>query len=394
MVTSSGGHGRVLHVYAVGGALVVAAAGLSVVLANSGFGPAIEGFWSRELRLGVMRPGDLEDVRHLVNEGLMTLYFFVAALHVKRERIAGILRDPATAALPLWIAAGGVALPVTVYLLIASPVATAPPWGLAVPTDTVVVIGLLALLGARVPIGLKHLLLTVALLDDLVGLVVVVAGSLASIDLVWLGQAGIAIAFLVALRGWNTNRLVYGVVALLLWVCLHRAGFHATVAGVVLAALTPRVTSSGAHVMDRVLGRLQPVVVCVVLPLFVAANAGFHLDWAGVVATSARSTEMLAIGVALIVGKALGFAVGAAVAMTTGAAPPVGVTSAQVLALAPLCGVVFTVALLIADVTVADPQHLADAKLALLGGSLVSAAIGLALVGRATRRRQLSFLRR
>ncbi len=370
----------------VGGAVVLATATVAaLVLANS---PVADGFLDllhRELTLGV---GDLaitEDVQHWINDGLMAIFFFVVGLEIKRELVVGELRDPRAAALPAIAALGGIVVPAGIYLAINAGEPTASGWGVPVATDIAFVLGVLALVGRRLPSSLRLFMLTLAIVDDLGAILIIAIAYTDELDTGWLAVAAFTIIVILAMRRRAGSPWAYLVPALVLWVATLESGIHATLAGVVLGLLTPAGPVRGRPVLEDLEHRLHPLSSFVVLPLFALANAGVALDAAAVTeAISSRAAQGIVAG--LLVGKTVGIGVAVVLALRFGIARlPDGVRLAHLVAVAPLGGIGFTVSLFVAGLSFGGAD-LDAAKVGVLVGSIVSGVAGV-LALRAVRRR-------
>lgn len=314
------------------------------------------------------------DLRHWVNDGLMTLFFFVVGLEIKRELVEGELHDPRAALLPVLAAVAGLCLPAVIYLAINAGGPGAAGWGIPVATDIAFAVGVLALLGRRVPAGLKVLLLTIAVADDIGGVVIIAVAYSDSIDPQWLGTALGGSLLVAALWRVTSSPWIHVPVGFGLWAVTLASGIHATIAGVVLGLLTP------ASLTDDIQHRLHPLSSYLVLPLFALANAGVAL---GLAAVSIAVTSPVAIGIiaGLLFGKTLGIGASATlIARSRLGRLPLGVAPRHALAVAPLGGIGFTVALFIAGLTFEGGPELEAAKVGVLVGSLLSAVVGATLL--------------
>jgi len=350
-------------------AVLMAAAVLALLWANLDAG-SYEWPWS-QLVLGW-------DVRHIVNDLLMALFFFVVALEVKRERRFGSLRDTRAAAVPIAAAFGtmvGAALTYVAVNLIAD--GDLRGWAIPIATDIAFAVGALGVVGRRAPAQLRTFLLTLAVVDDLATIVVIALFFGESIDPLWVAAA-VAAAGAVALvprRLW-----LYLPLAGALWYALYKAGVHPTIAGVVLGFLTP------AAVLERREHRFAPWSAYVVLPVFALANAGVPVSLAGL-GDALTGPVGLGIALGLALGAPLaGVAVSYSLVRFTPARLQQGLDWPAISALAPLKGIGFTVAIFISVLAFDGDQALQDeAKLAILSASLLSGIIGvtaLALLGR------------
>jgi NhaA family Na+:H+ antiporter len=352
-------------------------------------------------------------LKHWVTDGLMTLFFFVIALELKRELVQGELRELRMVVLPLAAAVGGMVAPATVFLLLVGDGPGAGGWGTVMSTDTAFVIGCLALLGSRVPHSLRLYLLSLAVFDDIGAILVVAIGYGETLHWAALGLAvgGLALVALVARLGIRSMP-VYFALGGCVWLALDASGIHATLAGVILGLMTPaRSWVSDRRLLaifDRVIARpagdgrsgdtaagydlrqagvaareasspierlefaLHPWVAFTVLPLFALANAGVPVSAAGL---DARLTT--GIVAAFVLGKPLGVVLFSLVAVRLRCAVlPEGLTWSLVAAGSLLTGIGFTMALFIAELAF-DAAHLDSVKLGVMGASVVAGAAGL-----------------
>lgn len=340
-----------------------------------------DSLWGTELTLGIGDAAVTESLGHWVNDGLMTLFFFLIALEIKRELVTGELRQPRAAALPVLAALGGVLLPIAIFLAIAGGGEGARGWGIPMATDAAFAIGALALLGDRVGVGVKLFLVTIAVVDDVAAICVIAVAYTGEIDAAWLAAALGGLAAVVALRALGVRRvLAYVPLGLFVWLATLESGIHATLAGVALALLTPARPVDGRRVLEELEGRLHPVVNFGILPLFALANAGVVLGGSELSDPAGREVA-LAVAVGLLAGKFLGIAgvTFAALRLRLGQLPA-GVDLRGVLGTAALGGIGFTVSLFITPLAYSDPTLVGAAKLGILGGSVLATALGMAIL--------------
>src|SRR5512144_1289482 len=384
---SSGSLGRLdalrefLHAEAAGGIALAVAAMVALAWANSPVGGSYAAFWQHEVTVGVGPASLSEDLRHWVNDGLLTVFFFVVGLEIKRELVTGELGDPRAALLPVMAAAAGVVLPALIFLALTAGGEASAGWGIPMATDIAFALGVLALLGERVPIGAKLFLLTIAIVDDIIAITVIAVAYSDRIDPGWLGAAVGGLLAVVGLRAVGVNRIwPYVLVGVGVWVATLASGVHATIAGVALGLLTPAQPVGGRDVLGLLQHRLHPISALVIVPLFALANAGIALDPDGLAAPGAARL-VAAIVLGLLVGKTLGIAGTTLLTRRLGwGVLPTGVTTRYVWGLAALAGIGFTVSLLIADLAY-DVERLTDtAKLGILTGSLTAALLGASII--------------
>jgi NhaA family Na+:H+ antiporter len=414
---------RFLAVESAGGVVLLLCAVVALVAANSPLAAAYEHFWHTPVRLevgGFSLGGGLG--HFVVNDVLMTLFFFVVGLEIKREVVTGELRDPRKAALPVAAALGGMIAPACVYLALQGGGPAARGWGVPTATDIAFVVGVMALLGRRVPFGLKIMLLSLAIADD-IGAVIVIA-AVYSTNL-WWGMLGAAAGGFALV--WLLNRLgvrstpVYALVGAGIWLAVYHSGIHPTVAGVVLGLMTPaaawlgdaklvavltdaaaRAPGEGDERFDALraagfaareglspLARLEhalhPWVGFVVMPVFALANAGVAVQ-----PGAAADPVAVAVALGLVIGKPVGIVLFAYLAVRLGiAALPTGVDWKVMAGGGALGGIGFTMSLFVAGLALDNPAHLTAAKVGILVGSTASALLGatlLVVVGRASQR--------
>lgn len=376
-----------LHAEAAGGVALLIAAMAALAWANlPAMADTYARVWDFELTASWGPVEIAKDLRHWVNDGLMTLFFFVVGLEIKRELVTGELRDRRVAALPVLAAAGGVILPAALFLTIAPGQPQSAGWGIPVATDIAFVVGVLSLLGPRAPRGAKLFLLSVAIVDDLIAISIIAVFYSDKISAGWLGAAGLGLLIVVALRLVGVRWIwVYAVAGGLVWYATLRSGIHPTIAGVALGMLTPARPYYGRDVLGVLERRLHPVSAYLVVPLFALANAGVALSPQAVRdAAEARLTWAIVIG--LVVGKTLGIAgVTALVSRFGFARLPADLPAGTVWGLGALAGIGFTVSLFITDLAFDDPALVDHAKVAILAGSLFSGLLGTALLLRPPR---------
>ena len=361
---------------ASGGIGLMIAAALGLILANSPMSADYFGLLHARL-LGW-------SVQHIINDALMALFFLLVGLEIKREFVDGHLARWSDRALPLIAAAGGMAAPALVYLAIVSGEAgLARGWAIPAATDIAFAIGVLALLGRRVPGSLRIFLATVAIADDLGAVMIIAFAYTATISGPGLLSVAAILGAMLLLNHLGVRALAaYLVLAAALWIAVLLSGVHATVAGVLTAIAIPiRPTPGAPDAEDSPLHRLEhalsPWVAFVIVPLFGFANAG--VDLRGVNAATLFAPLPLAIAAGLFFGKQVGIFVSIrlAIALRLGVRPT-GASWAQVYGVALLCGIGFTMSLFIGGLAFADPVHHEAVKIGVLGGSLLSALAGYA----------------
>jgi NhaA family Na+:H+ antiporter len=366
-----------LALESAGGVLLAGAAVLALALANSPLEHLYAAFLDTPVELRAGSFGIAKPLLLWINDGLMAIFFFLVGLELKREAQEGELSRASQIVLPAVAAAGGMAVPALIYAALnwGDPVSLRG-WAIPAATDIAFALGVLSLLGARVPNGLKVFLLTLAILDDLGAIVIIALFYSTDLSTPSLLAAGASLAVLALLSWRNVQRVTpYLLVGAVLWVSVLKSGVHATLAGVALALFIP------ARPARRLEEDLHPPVAFCILPLFAFANAGVSLQ--GVSPRALLEPVPLGIAAGLVLGKTLGVFLAAFAAVRLGVAQlPAGATWASLLGTAVLCGIGFTMSLFIAGLAFegAGPQYGVQTRLGILAGSFVSAALGYALL--------------
>lgn len=371
-----------------GGAVLLVAAAIALAWANSPWGDAYADLWSAHVAIGVGGATLDLTARRWVNDGLMALFFFVVGMEIKRELVAGELRDRRAAALPAIAAAGGVAVPAVIFLLLSGGGAAADGWAIPAATDIAFAVGVLALLGDRVSAGVRLFLLTIAIVDDVIAIVIIAVAYSAAPELGWLAVGVAALGGVVALQRLGVAAPVaYAPLALLAWLGVHESGVHATIAGVALGLLVPARPFRGRDVHGPLEHRLHPISAFAVVPLFALANAGVDLG-GGVLGDALRSSLTWAVAGGLVLGKLLGITGATLLALRAGVGTlPAGMGRGQVVGVAALGGIGFTVSLFITELAFTDPSLTDTAKVGIFLGSVAAALLGTALLLAPARRR-------
>ena len=352
-----------------GGIVLLIAAAIALAWASSPWSEAYADLWHTELSVGPVT----EDLRHWVNDLLMALFFFVVGIEIKRELLIGDLRTPRQAALPAVAAVGGMVVPAALYLLVNDGGPGARGWGIPMATDIAFALGLLALLGRRVPASLKLFLLALAIVDDLGAIAVIAVFYSDSIGAGWLAAAaGSLLAIHLLWRAGIRSIPAHVVLAVLTWWFVFESGVHATIAGVAVALLVP------VDLGDDVEHTLHPITSFLIVPLFALANAGVELDPGSL--DGAGATEVaLGVALGLVVGKVLGISAAVWLAVRLGWGQlPHGTTWRHIIGVAAVAGIGFTVSLFVAGLAFDDAGLVDAAKLGILGGSALAGVIGWA----------------
>ncbi len=406
---------RFLAVEASGGVLLLAATVVALVWANSPWSASYETLWHTTVTLDAGPIHLSEDLHHWVNDGLMALFFFVVGVEIKRELVTGQLRSARDATLPVVAALGGMVVPAAAFLAINVGGPGSHGWGIPMATDIAFALGVLALLGDRIPSTLKVLLLGLAIADDIGAIVVIAVFYTEEIQVRWLIAAlvGIAaVALMRRIRIWYIPP--YFVLGLVVWACTLESGIHATIAGVALGLLTPArpllpeveaertahrlsddrdVTADevrelafelreSVSVAERLEDALHPWTSYVVIPIFALANAGIPLSRESL---GDAATSRIAIGVVagLVLGKLVGISAFSWIAVRVGwARLPAGVQWPHVFGMAAIAGVGFTVSIFVAGLAYTDVALQNEAKIGVLTASLFTAVAGALVLRR------------
>jgi NhaA family Na+:H+ antiporter len=354
------------------------AALVALAWANSPWRASYDGVWGAHLSLGLRL-----DLRHWVDDGLMAVFFLVVGLEIKREAVAGALRDRRTAMLPVVAAAGGMLVPALVFVTLATATGAGVGHGWAIPmaTDIAFAVSVLGLARPAAPASLRLFLLTLAVADDLGAILVIALFYTARLRPGYLVAAvAVVLAIIVAQRTGVVWAPVYAALGLGLWSAVHGSGVHATVAGVTLGLLTP-----GSR-LRRLEDRLRSWTTFAILPVFALANAGVHVR-TDVFRAPGALAVFAGVGAGLAVGKVVGITGAARLAVSARlASRPDGASWPSVAAVATVGGIGFTVSLFIAELAFPPGAVQDAAKLGVLGGSTVAGAAG-ALALRLTGRR-------
>jgi NhaA family Na+:H+ antiporter len=408
--------GRFMQVQAASGIVLLLATLLALAVANSRWSASFLAFWETELGVTFGSFEISHSLKHWVNDGLMGIFFFVIGLEVKRELVIGELRDLRAAALPIFAAVGGMIVPAAIFLSLQAGAPGMRGWGIPMATDIAFVVGCMAILGSRVPAGLRVMLLSLAIADDIGAILVIAVGYSEALNWTALlcGFAGIAVVYGMARVGVRSI-LAYAGVGGLVWFAFHESGVHATIAGVILGLMTPTSEYVGANVLRRALdladdvwqgqesahgtarastvarfralaretvspveyliAALNPWVGFLIMPVFALANAGVSVGISGLTDPVAH-----AAAAGLLLGKPVGIVLLSFLAVRLGLARlPHGVSWSVLAAGGVLAGIGFTMALFIAGLAL-DGELLSAAKVGVLGASAVAAVVGTSLL--------------
>ncbi|HEU5156610.1 MAG TPA: Na+/H+ antiporter NhaA [Streptosporangiaceae bacterium] len=370
-----------LHAESAGGIVLVVAAAVALVWANSPMADGYAQFWQRKITLGGGQARVSHDLRHWINDGLMVLFFFVIGLEIKRELVVGELRDRRAARLPALAAVGGVALPALIYVALAGGGDAGRGWGIPMATDIAFAVGILALLGRHASGGAKLFLLSVAIVDDILAIGVIAIFYTARVDLWWLATAVAGLVAAAGMRRLGVNSpWGYVPIGLLVWFATLESGVHATLAGVALGLLTPARPVAGRAVLDDLERTLHPVSAFLVIPVFALANAGVDVR-GGALGDAFGQPMTWAVIAGLVVGKVVGIGgVTYLVRRLRWGALPADMHYREILGVAALGGIGFTVSLFITDLAFTDTTLIGQAKVGILTASALAALVGAVLL--------------
>ena len=404
-----------LRIESVSGLLLAGCAVIALVVANSPLSEEWFGFWNTHLVVGFGSYQLDYPLWYWVNDGLMTVFFFVIGLEIKRELTTGELREPSARVLPAVAAIGGALIPAAIYAAFHWGTAGQDGWAVPMATDIAFVVGFLALFGKRVPPAAKIFLLSLAIVDDLLAVVVIAVFFTAKLDLMLLlaGAGSLVLVFLMRILGVRSIGM-YAIAGVIVWLLVLKGGVHPTVAGVVLGLMTPHASWVGRSRLGQILAMtkgllpgvqgsararlleqtktavreavspverlehaLHPWVAFAIMPIFALANAGIPLTLDEVV-----HPVSIAVATGLVVGKPVGICLFVLLAVKSGWAKlPPGLTPGVVFGGAALCGVGFTMALFLASLGL-QPPELEFAKMGVMVGSAISAILGMVMLAK------------
>ncbi len=404
-----------MHIESASGVVLLICTAIALLAANSPYAEAYDAFWHHELRIAVGEFQLAYSVAHWINDGLMVVFFFVIGLEIKRELVVGELSDPKKVVLPVAAAFGGVIAPVAIYLFLQYGEAGERGWAVPMATDIAFVVGCLSLLGSRIPRGLGILMLSLAIVDDLMAVLVIAIFYTSSISLTWLAGAGVGLAAIVAMNRLGVRSVaMYFIAGVWVWLCTLQSGVHPTIAGVIVGLLTPvqpwlggmkflgflRYTDDMLRKEETSIERarelvadlsfasreavsplfrietvLHPWVAFGIMPLFALANAGVPIELEGI-----GEPVAVAVAAGLFFGKPIGIFGASWLTVKLGwAARPEGVTWPILGGAAFLGGIGFTMALFIASLGLSGGLLL-SAKIGIILGSFASAVLGMSIL--------------
>ena len=400
---------------AAGGVLMLIATVAALVWVNSPWQDSYFDFWHTHVSFSVGDYHFEHDLEHIVQDGLMAVFFFVVGLEIKRELVNGQLRDPRFAALPAVAALGGMVVPALVYYAFNAGDPGQDGWGIPMATDIAFAMGILSLLGNRIPRQMKVFLLTLAIVDDIGAILVIAIFYTSNLSGNWLLTAAVLLAGILVLRRLEVWYLpVYLVIGVAFWLAVLESGVHATIAGVVLGLITPAkplqseedarswakwlqmqdvvdlddVRRVGFHLREsqpvslRIEELLHPIAGYIIIPLFALSAAGVELS-GDVVSDAVTSPVTLGVVIGLVVGKTAGISVFSWIAHRLGwVTIPKSMTGLHMVGLSMVAGIGFTVSLFISRLAFDNPSIADESKIGIIVGSLIAAVAGLAILSR------------
>lgn len=407
---------KFLHIESASGIVLIVATVIALILANSNFAEGFHHFWEQKFGFHLGSFSMDYSLHHWINDFLMAVFFFVVGLEVKRELIIGELNDMKKAALPIMGALGGMILPAAFYLLLQFGEPGQQGWGIPMATDIAFVVGCLAVLGKRIPTGLRVFLLSLAIADDIGAILVIAIGYTESLDIGALLYAALGIiVFITFLKVGIRNAAVLLVVGLFVWYQIHESGIHATIAGVIIGLLTPINPWVSKNRLSKIINNsvsfvsgdgwsaareeyqtlrdievasrkaispvvrfenmLHPWVGFLIMPLFALSNAGVTIDTAALINPVGN-----AVIAGLFLGKPIGITLASWLSVKVGIAKlPSGVNWGAIIGAGFLGGIGFTMALFIAGLAL-QGEMLDASKIGILAGSVASAIAGVIIL--------------
>ena len=415
--------GRPIHQFAAiesaGGVLMLIATVAALVWVNSPWQDSYFDFWQIHVSFSVGDYHFEHDLEHMVQDGLMAVFFFVVGLEIKRELVAGQLRDPRFAALPAVAALGGMVVPALVYFAFNAGGPGQDGWGIPMATDIAFAIGVLSLLGNRISSQMKVFLLTLAIVDDIGAILVIAIFYTSDLSGNWLLTAAILLAGILVFRRLDVWYLpFYLAIGVAFWLAVLESGVHATIAGVLLGLITPAkplqseddarswaswlqmqdvvdlddVRRVGFHIREsqpvslRIEEMLHPIAGYIIIPLFALSAAG--VEFSGEVLSDAVTSPVtLGVAIGLVVGKTAGISLFSWIAHRLGwVTIPKSMTGFHMVGLSMVAGIGFTVSLFISRLAFDAPTIADESKIGILVGSLIAAVVGVGILSRTERR--------
>ncbi|MFH1700724.1 MAG: Na+/H+ antiporter NhaA [Candidatus Zixiibacteriota bacterium] len=408
---------RFLHVEAASGIVLILATAIAIIAANSPLRELYQSFWNSTLTLGIGQWSLSYPLWYWVNDGLMTVFFFLVGLEVKRELVSGELRDVRRIISPAVAAVGGALIPAAIYVILLGDQPGQNGWAIPMATDIAFVVGILAILGKRVPQGLKVFLLTLAIVDDIIAVLVIAVFYSSQLILMWLASAFLGIVVILIMNRLGVRTVVgYLLIGSVIWLCTLKSGIHPTISGVILGLITPAtplismdklreglnravnvlskfgISNESAKLRDvtedvtftsresvapleRFEADVHPWSAFVIMPVFALANAGVPFSF-----NAMTSHIATVVALALLIGKPLGIILSLFLVVKTGLGIiPGGSNWRAVIGAGFLAGIGFTMSLFVASLSL-DAKLLVEAKSGILIGSAVSGVVGFLIL--------------
>lgn len=369
-----------------GGILLIIAAVLAMLMTNIGITHSLyQAFLDIpvEVHIGALRID--KDMLNWINDALMAAFFLYIGLEVKKELVFGSLSSFRQAVFPAFAALGGIIVPALVFLLLNYQHETyREGWAIPVATDIAFALGVLALLGNRVPAALKVFLMALAIIDDIGAIIIIAIFFTSELSTLSLAVSSLAIIALIALNRCGVRRIdIYLAVGLVLWTAVLKSGVHATLAGAIIGLCIPTKTINGRSPAKTLEETFKPWATFMILPLFAFGNSGVSLEGISLSALTEHALLPLGIVAGLLIGKPIGIILFCALAIKMRwAALPEGIRFAHVMACSVLCGIGFTMSIFITTLAFSDPHFIDLAKLGILLSSLIAAVLGYFLLKR------------
>ena len=364
---------------AASGLVLLIAAILALIVSNSNFSDLYFQILDQYLFIGINNFGLKLSVHHWINDLLMAIFFFFVTLEIKREFIQGELSNLKKALLPIIAAVGGMIIPALFYIVVNfDSVETLNGWAIPSATDIAFSLGILSLLGSRVPISLKIFLTALAIIDDLGAILIIAFFYSGDLSVLYLGLILISYIFLLILNKFGVKTfLPYLLVGAFMWYFTYKSGIHATIAGVLLATTIPhRIKEKDFSLLIKIEHAISPYVAFLIMPIFAFANAGVSLD--GLSLSSLLQPVPLGILLGLFFGKQVGVMVFSYIAVKLGAAQmPDNSSWLSLYGVSILTGIGFTMSLFVGNLAfIENPQYIDGVKIGVLSGSLLSTVFG------------------
>lgn len=360
----------------ISGILLLVATLLSLLLANSSYSEDYIRFWETER---AMTDSIHFSLLHIINDGLMTIFFFLVGLEIKRELLAGELKGFDKASLPVAAALGGMLVPALIYSYFNSGMQTISGWGIPMATDIAFAIGIISILGDRISNAAKVFITALAVVDDLGAVLVIAIFYSSGLNYLYLAFASVIVIGLLLLNRFKvTHGAVYLIAGVILWYCIFSSGIHSTLAGVILAATIP-FSGNEKSLLERFEHRLHQPVNLVIMPIFAMANTAIIIS--GSLSDHLSSVEGLGIVFGLVFGKPIGIAlfVGLTLYIFKKKLPD-GINLQSLIGLGFLGGIGFTMSIFISMLAFSDGNLIVTSKIAIMIGSLLSALLGFSIL--------------